>query len=737
MAALLVAPASPASAATLSPEADTYVNAASPTRNYGTATSVRVDGDPQRITYLRFQHGSHDTGVLSIRPTADSRLGVEVHAVDDDTWGERDITWSSRPPVGALVGSTGPMTGGRGYLVDVSAAMTPGQPLSLALVTDDPSSIRLGSRESREPILLIAPAPQAPTQYTVERLASTYRATSDVGTVYEGTLKAVVEQAVIDLDTAGGGTVAFAAGDFDLGTDNFEFYDLARIDFVGSGVNRTLIRNHTDEAADTEPFDFTVADRISIRNLTVDAGGAFRSTSDAIDFDAGNDSVVENVKVTGSRSRGIVFDGKGSGWTADRNVIRGCTIVGVPSDGIELLASRDNVIEGCTVLDVGGHGIQLTKSSTLSDQPNKTTDDNVVQDSVITNSGKDGINVNSGNRNLIRGNTVTNSSDDTSGRDGIRVDATDGIPCDDNEVRLNTATDTQDPKTQKYGVNIASSLCHRTVLDSNSLEGNLVAGLRDVGTGTIVVTTSDDEAPSAPASATATATSPTSVEVSWTEASDNVGVTAYNVYRDGTLLGDVPGSTLDYSDSTAAAGTTYTFSVTALDAAGNESAATQADPVTTPPAPSGLTSWVPLDDTYVNAASPDRSYGSSTSLRTDNDPIVRSYLRFVVAGAQEGLHTTVLRIYANSSHASGIQVRSVGSGSWDESTTYANEPGVGEVLGTSGPLSAGTYSEIDLGSVVTGDGVYELAITDTNNTAINLASSESTQPPELVLRPTP
>jgi len=53
-------------------------------------------------------------------------------------------------------------------------------------------------------------------------------------------------------------------------------------------------------------------------------------------------------------------------------------------------------------------------------------------------------------------------------------------------VSNNTATDTQGTKTQKYGLNIASSLCNRTVVGpGNDFAGNLTAPIHDVGTGTI------------------------------------------------------------------------------------------------------------------------------------------------------------------------------------------------------------------------------------------------------------
>lgn len=727
-------PAGPASAATLSPVADTYVDASAPAQNFGGSTTLRIEGNPERITYLRFDPGGATSAVLKLNSKNNSNDGWKVYAVANDTWGERVITYNTKPELGALIGQTGPTAVDRTYTIDVSAALDGGF-LSLALVTDDDSGLNLTSKESSNPPRLIAPAPARDTVFTITKVSTTsYRATSELGTVYNGSLKSVVEQSVLDLDASGGGRVQFLAGTYDLGSEWWELYHIARIVFAGAGMNETIIRNQTSATTDTEPFDFTVATEVTIRDMTVHAGGSFRSTSDAIDFDAGNGSLVENVKVTASRARGIVFDGKGGGWTADNNVVRNCVITGVPSDGIELLASSNNLIQGCTVTDTVGHGIQITKASVMADQPSKTSDDNMILGNVVTNSGQDGINVNSGNRNLIQGNTVTDSADDTAGRDGIRISGNDSIACDDNVVRSNTATDNQAVRTQKYGLHISTSLCHRTVVDSNNLAGNLTADIRDVGAGTIYMTSGDTQAPTAPATLTATAASTTQVDLAWPAGSDNVGVTGYRIHRDGSLLVQVPGDVLAHSDTNVLPGSTHVYGVSAVDAAGLESPVTLADPVTTPGVGS-QTDWVATDDAYVSAASPSSSYGNASALRADTSPVIQSYLRFVVSSSEPGAHTTVLRLYANSSHNTGVQVRSVAPGGWTEAVTYNTAPAVGDVIATSGPYTAGAYVEIDLGTLVTGDGTYELAITGTTSTATSLSSSEGANPPHLVLLP--
>ena len=90
----------------------------------------------------------------------------------------------------------------------------------------------------------------------------------------------------------------------------------------------------------------------------------------------------------------------------------------------------------------------------------------------------------------------------------------------------------------------------------------------------------DTTPPSAPGSLTATATSSISVSLSWTAATDNVGVTGYRVFRDGVQIGTTSG--LSYADGGRTANTTYVYEVRAVDGAGNLGPGATAS-VTTPP----------------------------------------------------------------------------------------------------------------------------------------------------------
>ncbi|MFJ5995238.1 glycoside hydrolase family 6 protein [Streptomyces sp. NPDC092370] len=92
---------------------------------------------------------------------------------------------------------------------------------------------------------------------------------------------------------------------------------------------------------------------------------------------------------------------------------------------------------------------------------------------------------------------------------------------------------------------------------------------------------SDTTAPTAPAGLRATAKTATSVTLAWTAATDDVGVTGYDVYRDGTRVSAEPVTGTTFTDTGLSASTAYGYTVRARDAAGNVSAASAALNVTT------------------------------------------------------------------------------------------------------------------------------------------------------------
>jgi hypothetical protein len=79
---------------------------------------------------------------------------------------------------------------------------------------------------------------------------------------------------------------------------------------------------------------------------------------------------------------------------------------------------------------------------------------------------------------------------------------------------------------------------------------------------------SDTEAPEQPTGLTAKVKGQR-VELSWSPTTDNVAVTGYDVYRDGSIIGASPGTR--FADYTVESGLAYQYAVLALDAAGNRS----------------------------------------------------------------------------------------------------------------------------------------------------------------------
>ncbi len=101
---------------------------------------------------------------------------------------------------------------------------------------------------------------------------------------------------------------------------------------------------------------------------------------------------------------------------------------------------------------------------------------------------------------------------------------------------------------------------------------------------------SDSTAPTAPGGLAYTQLSAGQDRLTWTAATDNVGVTAYDIYRNGTYLATVGPGVTSYTDSTVTTGVRNSYRVAARDLAGNATSAsvtTGGKNDTTPPAPPG------------------------------------------------------------------------------------------------------------------------------------------------------
>jgi chitodextrinase len=139
---------------------------------------------------------------------------------------------------------------------------------------------------------------------------------------------------------------------------------------------------------------------------------------------------------------------------------------------------------------------------------------------------------------------------------------------------------------QKYVVDQGTGL-HSGVVADIGQDGDLdIFGANWTGNGPIALwenligpPAEDNIAPSVPGNLSATPQSSSSILLSWTASTDNVAVSGYRVFRDGSAI--ATSTATSYTNSGLAAATTYQYTVTAFDAAANESAQSLAVSATT------------------------------------------------------------------------------------------------------------------------------------------------------------
>jgi hypothetical protein len=154
------------------------------------------------------------------------------------------------------------------------------------------------------------------------------------------------------------------------------------------------------------------------------------------------------------------------------------------------------------------------------------------------------------------------------------------------------------------------------------------------------------------------------------------------------------------------------------------------------PTPGGnMLVFSPVADTYVVESNPTVNFGTITSLGTDAVPDIRSYLRFQVQGLTSPVTKATLRLWAQTTSDAGYELRSVNDNTWTETTlNYDNAPAVGDVIGASGAMNVDTWTTVDVTPYITGNGVFNLALTSTSETLLRFASREAAyNRPELIL----
>ena len=245
----------------------------------------------------------------------------------------------------------------------------------------------------------------------------------------------------------------------------------------------------------------------------------------------------------------------------------------------------------------------------------------------------------------------------------------------------------------------------------------------------------DTAPPTAPTALSATAASPARVDLSWTASSDDVGVTGYEIVREGATVATVTGTS--WADTSVAPSTSYEYRVRARDAAGNLSGLSSPATVATPAGGGAATlTFAAAADVSVEEKDASGNYGTSTVLRVDagGDPDAQTYLRFDVGGLPGPVRSARLRLFTSNGTANGPPAYATSS-SWTETglTWLARPAATSAGRDDKGAIGLGVWVEWDVTPFVTGDGPVSLMLAGTSSDGVDFYSRETANGPQLVV----
>ena len=158
----------------------------------------------------------------------------------------------------------------------------------------------------------------------------------------------------------------------------------------------------------------------------------------------------------------------------------------------------------------------------------------------------------------------------------------------------------------------------------------------------------DTTAPTAPTGLTKTAATVSSVSLSWTASTDNVGVAGYSLTRNGVAAGTTATRTTTFTGL--ACGTTYTLGVAAYDAAGNTSGRTTLSAATSACAPAGDTQAPTTPSGLAVNSATQTSLSLSWSASTDNVGVTGYGLYGAGSGTVAATSTSVAGLACGTSY---------------------------------------------------------------------------------------
>lgn len=418
--------------------------------------------------------------------------------------------------------------------------------------------------------------------------------------------------------TSSGTTLSWTASTDNVAVTAYDIYNGASL--VGSsattaynvtGLSASTSYTFTVRAKDAAGNESAASNSVNVTTNASSGGSATELLFSEYVEGSSNNKALEIANFTGSSVDLSAYDLRkatngsgswGSTYQLSGTLANGDVFVIANSSAVSAVTSVADVTTGSGIVTFNGNdAVALFKNGTLVDViGNHTSSSNFAQNTTLRRKST----VNSPNTTYTVAEWDSFASDTFDGLGSHTMDgasdtqaptapgALSSSNITETTVDLSWSASTDNVGVTGYDVYNGASLVGSTANTTYNVTGLSVAtsytftvkakdaaGNESASSNTANVTTVDLTAPSAPTSLASSNVTQTSVDLSWSASSDNVGVTAYDVYNGASLVGSTANTTYNVTGLTA--NTSYTFSVKAKDAAGNESASSNTVNITT------------------------------------------------------------------------------------------------------------------------------------------------------------
>jgi hypothetical protein len=709
---------------TLEPVADAMVTTAQPTANFGTSPMLAADTDPFEASYLRFDvqglSGPATSARIRLWVTEGTSDGPKLHRVADTTWSEASITYNDQPDLGAVLGDVGPAPTGVWIEYDVTSQVTRNGLVSFALQPDSTDGIDLVSREGasgRRPQLIIqGPSTgETPTETVAPTSAATVAPTA-IATTPAGsstTLAPVADARVLaSSGSTNYGTEAVIGADMEA--PHQASYLRFDVGHLSGPVTSAKLRLFVENGSWDGPKLLTVANtswsETGITWFTRPATGTvigdvgLITVGTWIEYD-----VTSAIAATGLYSFALQADS---------------------TDG-SIFTSREGAASQQPQLVIEtGPGIPPTATATVTQAPPSPT-----ATSVATQPPTDSMTVTS------VADAMVTDMDSTQNYGTSTMLAADTSPREESFLRFDVQ-------------NVSGSFSRATVrlwVTEGTTDGPRLHMVSDNSWTETGITWQTRPEIGAMIDDVGGASGGTWIAYDVTSVVTGNGTYSFALIPDSSdgidlssregpaaqrpqLVIDGVSSTVT-PVATATATPTATTAPTATATVTPTASATATATPTTPP--SGPLTLLPVADAGVEEGRPTTTLGTQPVMVVDTvSPHGIGYLRFDVQGLSGTPDSVTLRLYASNGTSNGPQVVRVADTGWSETgITWNTRPATGAQVANLGRVSAGSWVEIDLTGVVSGNGAVSFALVPESSDGADFVTREgaAAQRPQLVI----